>query len=78
MRADFPVFSPPGLTYGLWDPMDLILYNLAGKYQPQYEGDKMLVELADVNPDASEAGSFLRRYRERGTLRMHWQCDSVS
>ena len=77
MRADSPIFRDPESTYGLWDPIDPILYDLAGKYQPRYEGDKMVVELMDVNPDPSEAGSFLRRYRERGTLRVHRQCDLI-
>ena len=62
----------------LWDPLDIILYKIAGKYQPQYEGDKMLVELEGVNPDPSDVGNFLRRYWERRTLRVHLQCDSVS
>ena len=48
----------------MWEPLDITLYNLAGKYQPQYEGDGILVELVDVNPDPSEVGSFLWRYRE--------------
>jgi len=56
----------------------MILYNLAGKYESRYEGDKMLVELVDVNLDLSGVGSFLWRYRERGTLQVHQQCDSVS
>jgi len=57
--------------------MDPILYNLAGKYKPQYEGDNMVVELMDVNPGPSEAESFLWRYKERGTLRVHLQCDLI-
>jgi len=55
----------------LWDSLDIILYNLAGKYRPQYEGEKMLVGLVDVRPDPSKAGDFLRRYRERGNLRVN-------
>jgi len=47
------------------------LYNLAGKYRPHYKGDEMLVELVDVNPDPSEAGKLLWRYRERGTWRVN-------
>ena len=47
------------------------LPNLAGKYEPQHEGDKMLVELADVYSDPSVAGGFLWRYRERGNLRVN-------
>ena len=57
--------------------MDPIFYNLARRYQPRYEGDKMVVELMDVNPDPSEVKSFLWRYRERGTLRVHPQCDLI-
>jgi len=56
-----------GLNLALWNPLDIILYNLTGKYRPRYEGDKRLVELVDVNSDPPEAGNFLWRYRERGT-----------
>jgi len=62
------VSRPPGLSLALWDSLDIFLYNLAGKYQPQYEGDKMVVELAGMKLDPSEAGKFLWRYRERGDL----------
>jgi len=61
---DIPIPGPADSSPALWDPLDIILCNLAGKYQPRYEGDKMLVELVDVNSDPSEVGSFLRRYRE--------------
>jgi len=78
MRTDIPVSGPADSSSALWEPLDIILYNLAGKYESRYEGDKMLVELVDVNPDPSEVGSFLWRNRERGTLRVHQRCDSVS
>ena len=78
MPMDIPIPGPAAESSALWDPLDIILYNLARKYQPRYEGDKMLVELVDVNSDPSEFGSLLWRYRERGTLRVHLQCDSVS
>ena len=71
MRMDIPFSRSPGPIFGLWDPMDLILHDLAEKYQLRYEEGKMLVELVDANPDPSEAGSFLYRYREGGTLRVH-------
>jgi len=54
----------------LWDPLDNVLYDLAGKYQPRYEGDNMVVKLVDVYPDLSGSKDFLWRYRERGTLRV--------
>ena len=66
--------SPHGLAgveLILWDPLDIILWNLAGKYRPRYEGDKMLVELVDVYLGGSEAERFLWRYRERGALRVN-------
>ena len=63
-------FSPPGLNLALWDPLDIILYNLAGKYRPRYEGDRMVVELGGVSPGIFEAENFLWRYRKRGTLQV--------
>ena len=63
-------FRLPGLNLALWDHLDIILYNLAGKYRPRYEGEKMLVGLVDVYLDPSKAEKFLWRYRERGTLRV--------
>ena len=65
-----PDFGPPFSNPALWDPLDIILCNLAGKYRPRYEGDRMLVELVDVNSDPSGAKNLLWRYRERGTLRV--------
>jgi len=64
-----PVLGP--LHLALWDPLDIILYNLAGKYQPRYEGDKMLVGLADVRLDPSKIENFLWRYKGRGGLRVN-------
>jgi len=61
-------FRLPGLDLSMWDSLDIILYNLAGKYQPQHEGDKMLVELAHVS---AKPGIFLRRCGERGILQMN-------
>jgi len=78
MRTDTPVSGPADLSSVLWEPLDIILYNLAGKYESRYGGDKMLVELVDVNPDPSDVWRFLWRYRERGTLRVHRQCDLFS
>ena len=63
-------FRLPGLNLALWDHLDIILYNLAGKYRPRYEGDKMLVELVDIDLDPFGAGIFLWIYRERGTLQV--------
>ena len=68
LRTDLYAYVPSRLNLELWDPLDIILYNLAGKYRPEYEGDKMQVELVNVNPYPSEAG-FLWRYRERGIWR---------
>ena len=70
LLGDIPELSPPAPNSAQWDPLDIILYDLAGKYRPRYEGDRMMVELVNVNPDLSEAGHFLWRYRERGTLRV--------
>jgi len=78
MRSDIPISGPADSSSALWDPLDMILHNLAGKYESRCEGDKMLVELVDVNLDPSEVWSFFRRYRERGILRVHLQCDLVS
>ena len=64
---EYSFFDPPSLNLSLWDSLDTILYNLARKYRPRYEGDKMLVELMDVNLDPSDAVDFLWRFRERGT-----------
>ena len=61
-----PPYGLTGVGLPLWDPLDIILYNLVGKYRPRYEGDRMLVELVDVTLDASEADKFLAS--ERGTL----------
>ena len=72
------IFESANSSSALWEPLDVILYNLAGKYESQYEGDKMLVEVVDVDSDPSEVWSLLRRYRERGTLRVHEEWDSVS
>ena len=55
----------------MWDSLDIILCNLAVKYRPQCEGEKMLVGLVDVHPDPSKAENFLRRFRERGNLRVN-------
>jgi len=43
------MFGLPGLDLPLWDSLDVILYDLAGQYQPQREGDKMLLELVDAD-----------------------------
>ena len=59
-----------GVDLMLWDYLDIVLYDLAGKYRSRYEGDKMLVELVDIYPGGSEAERFLWRYRERGTWRV--------
>ena len=64
-------FRPPCPNPAPWDPLDVILCNLAGKYRPRYEGDRMLVKLVDVNPDPSEVENLLWRYREKGTLRVN-------
>jgi hypothetical protein len=69
-RVTHDIFGPSGLNLALWDSLDIILYHLAGKYRPRYEGDKMLVELVDVYVDPSEAGNFLGRYSQRGTWRV--------
>ena len=65
LLRDPPDFRPPGSSFALWDPLDGILSDLAGKYQPRYEGDKMVVDLVDVNPDISGAVDFPWRYRGR-------------
>ena len=67
----YAYFQPPGSNLVLWDPLDIILYNLAGKYRPWHEGDKMLVELVDTNPDHPEAGSFLWSYRQKRARRVN-------
>ena len=69
-RTDIPICASADWSSTLWNPLDIILYDLAGKYQPRYEGDKMLVELVDVNVDLSEVDGFLWRYKERGTFRV--------
>ena len=56
-----------------WDSLDIILYNLAGQYQPQHDGDKMLVQFIHVTSTPSDMRNFLRRYRERGTLQMDFK-----
>jgi len=65
-----PGFGGPSPDSSLWDSPDIILYNLAGQYQPRHEGDKMLVEFVYSNPAPCKTANFLRRYRERGTLRL--------
>ena len=60
----------PGFDWDSWDSLDVILYNLAGQYRPRYDGDKMLVHFIHVTSTPSDMRNFLRRYRERGTLRM--------
>ena len=79
MRTDIPISRPAdSSSASLWESLDIILYNLAGKYESRYEGDTMLVELVDMNLDLSEVWSLLRRYRERGTLRVRRQFYLVS
>ena len=52
-----------------WDPLDIVLYKLAGKYQPWHEGDKILVKYHDSR--ACDTRDLLWRYKERGTLRVN-------
>ena len=65
-----PDLEAPGLDLSSSDSLDTILYNLPGQYRPQHEGDKMLVKFTYVNQNLPETGNFLRRYRERGILRL--------
>jgi len=57
----------PGAESSSWDSLVIILYNLAGQYRPQHEGDKMLVNYKSKNLRDTE--NFLWRFRERGILR---------
>ena len=70
LLQDIPELSPLAPNSVQWDPLDIVLYNLAGNYQPRYEGDKMVVKLVDVYLDLSGSKDFLWRCRERGTLRV--------
>ena len=54
-----------------WESLDVILYNLAGKYRPGYEGDKMLVNFDNNN--IRDTWDLLWRHKERGTLRVNTQ-----
>ena len=65
------IFRSPCSNLALGDALDIILHNLAGKYQPCCEGDKMLVEVVDENPDHSEAANFMWRYRQKGDWRVN-------
>jgi len=72
LPSSWDLFNPSaaGLDVPLWGSLDIILHNLAGKYQPRNGGDRMLVKLWGVNLDPSEAGILLWRYRERGILKV--------
>ena len=60
--------GPPGSELSPpWDSLDIIMYDLAGQYRPQREGDKMLVDYESSNLRDTE--NFLWRFRERRVLR---------
>jgi len=65
-----PGLGGPSPDSSLWESPDVALYNLAGQYQPRHKGDRMLVEFIHANPALCKTANFLRRYRERGTLRL--------